>query len=75
MDVRIWCCPVADRGSRERSCLVTADATSADQEAITATVTGAMIQKVGFRAMIQKEAIKYDLAGSDKMRMLHIFSS
>ena len=37
---------------------------SAQQQAITATVTGAEIQKVGFRAMIQKEAIMYNLAGS-----------
>jgi acylphosphatase len=33
-------------------------------EAITATVTGAEIQKVGFRAMVQKQAIMYNLAGS-----------
>lgn len=39
---------------------------SSKQEAITATVTGADIQKVGFRAMIQKEAIMYNLAGSDR---------
>jgi len=44
--------------------LLTAGAASAQQEAITATVTGAKIQKVGFRAMIQKEAIMYNLAGS-----------
>ncbi len=37
---------------------------SPKQAAITATVTGADIQKVGFRAMIQKEAIMYNLAGS-----------
>ncbi|MDR3425801.1 MAG: acylphosphatase [Alphaproteobacteria bacterium] len=37
---------------------------SSKQEAITSTVTGADIQKVGFRAMIQKEAIMYNLAGS-----------
>jgi acylphosphatase len=42
---------------------LTAGAASAQQQAITATVTGAKIQKVGFRAMIQKEAIMYDLAG------------
>ncbi len=46
------------------SVLLTAGAASAQQEAITATVTGAEIQKVGFRAMIQKEAIMYNLAGS-----------
>ena len=33
------------------------------QEAITATVIGEMIQKVGYRAMIQKQAIMYNLAG------------
>ena len=33
------------------------------QEAITATVMGEMIQKVGYRAMIQKQAIMYNLAG------------
>jgi acylphosphatase len=37
---------------------------NAQQQAITATITGAEIQKVGFRAMIQKEAIMYNLAGS-----------
>ncbi len=31
---------------------------------ITATITGRAIQKVGFRAMIQKNAIMYNLAGS-----------
>ncbi len=46
------------------SALLTAGAVSAQQEAITATVTGDKIQKVGFRAMIQKEAIMYNLAGS-----------
>ena len=45
------------------SALLTAGAASAQQQAITATVAGAKIQKVGFRAMIQKEAIMYDLAG------------
>jgi acylphosphatase len=45
------------------SALLTAGAASAQQQAIRATVTGAKIQKVGFRAMIQKEAIMYDLAG------------
>jgi acylphosphatase len=44
--------------------LVSAGAASAQQEAITATVTGQAIQKVGFRAMIQKEAIMENLAGS-----------
>ena len=46
------------------STLLTAGAASAQQQAIAATVTGAKIQKVGFRAMIQKEAIIYNLAGS-----------
>lgn len=32
-------------------------------KAMTATVTGANIQKVGFRAMIQKLAIQYNVAG------------
>ena len=45
------------------SVLLTAGAASAQQQAITATVTDAKIQKVGFRAMIQKEAIMYNLAG------------
>ena len=43
---------------------MTAGAASAQEEAITATVTGEAIQKVGFRAMIQKEAIMLNLAGS-----------
>jgi acylphosphatase len=34
------------------------------QLAIVATVTGAQLQKVGFRAMVQKEAIMYNIAGS-----------
>ena len=38
-------------------------AANAQQEAITATVIGENIQKVGYRAMIQKQAIKYNLAG------------
>jgi acylphosphatase len=44
--------------------LPTAGAARAQEQAITVTVTGAEIQKVGFRAMIQKEAIMYNLAGS-----------
>ena len=36
---------------------------SAQQEAITGIVSGEKIQKVGFRAMIQKQAIMYNLAG------------
>jgi acylphosphatase len=43
---------------------MTAGTASAQEEAITATVTGAKIQKVGFRAMIQKEAIMLNLAGA-----------
>ena len=46
------------------SAFIAADADSAERRAIIATVTGEKIQKVGFRAMIQKEAIMYDLAGS-----------
>jgi acylphosphatase len=45
-------------------CLVEAAfAESAQQEAITATVMGEMVQKVGYRALIQKQAIMYNLAG------------
>jgi|GEM_PF-1572323 len=36
----------------------------AGQEAISGTISGEKIQKVGFRAMIQKQAIMYNLAGS-----------
>ncbi len=36
---------------------------SAQQEAMTGVVSGGQIQKVGFRAMIQKQAISYNLAG------------
>jgi acylphosphatase len=43
---------------------LTPGAAKTQQEAIAATVSGAQIQKVGFRAMIQKEAIMYNLAGS-----------
>ena len=43
---------------------LTTSAANAQQEAVTATVTGQAIQKVGFRAMIQKEAIMFNLAGS-----------
>jgi acylphosphatase len=46
------------------SALLSAGAASAQQEAVTATVAGEAIQKVGFRAMIQKEAIMDNLAGS-----------
>jgi acylphosphatase len=44
--------------------VLTAGAASAEQQAIKGIVSGAMIQKVGFRAMIQKQAILYDLAGA-----------
>jgi acylphosphatase len=35
----------------------------ADQAAVSGAISGGMIQKVGFRAMIQKQAIMYNLAG------------
>jgi acylphosphatase len=41
----------------------TAGEARAQQAAITGTVSGQQIQKVGFRAMIQKQAIMYNLAG------------
>jgi acylphosphatase len=44
--------------------LLTTGVANAQQEAIAATVTGDAIQEVGFRAMIQKEAIMFNLAGS-----------
>jgi acylphosphatase len=34
------------------------------QHAVSTTVTGAQIQKVGFRAMVQKHAIMFNLAGA-----------
>jgi acylphosphatase len=43
--------------------ILTAGVANAQQEAITGTVAGEKIQKVGFRAMIQKQAIMYNLAG------------
>jgi acylphosphatase len=43
--------------------MLPASEASAQQEAITGTVSGEAIQKVGFRAMIEKQAILYDLAG------------
>jgi acylphosphatase len=36
---------------------------NAGQAAVSGTISGAVIQKVGFRAMIQKQAIMYNLAG------------
>ena len=44
--------------------VLTAGAASAEQQAVKGIISGAMIQKVGFRAMIQKQAIMYNLAGS-----------
>jgi acylphosphatase len=38
-------------------------AATVQHEAITATVIGEKVQKVGYRAMIQKQAIMYNLAG------------
>jgi acylphosphatase len=43
--------------------VLTAGAASAEQQAIKGVVSGAMIQKVGFRSMIQKQAIMDDIAG------------
>jgi len=43
--------------------LTSAGAKDVAREAITATISGGEIQKVGFRAMIQKQAIMYNLAG------------
>jgi acylphosphatase len=43
--------------------VLTAGAASAEPQAVKGIVSGAMIQKVGFRAMIQKQAIMYNLAG------------
>jgi acylphosphatase len=42
---------------------VLASAANAQEEAITATVIGEKVQKVGYRAMIEKQAIMYNLAG------------
>jgi acylphosphatase len=38
--------------------------TKANQEAVSGTISGEKIQKVGFRAMIQKQAIMLNLAGA-----------
>jgi acylphosphatase len=43
--------------------LLSADEARAQEEAVSGVVSGEKIQKVGFRAMIQKQAIMYDLAG------------
>jgi acylphosphatase len=45
-------------------CGIAAGEARAQQEAITGAVSGQQIQKVGFRAMIQKEAIMLNIAGS-----------
>jgi acylphosphatase len=44
--------------------ILTAGAASAEQQAIKGVISGEAIQKVGFRAMIQKQAIMYNLAGA-----------
>jgi acylphosphatase len=43
---------------------LTAGSASAEQQAVKGIVSGEAIQKVGFRAMIQKQAIMYNLAGA-----------
>jgi acylphosphatase len=43
--------------------VLTTGAASAEPQAVKGVVSGAMIQGVGFRAMIQKHAIMYNLAG------------
>ena len=43
---------------------LTVGAASAEQQAVKGIVSGEAIQKVGFRAMIQKQAIMYNLAGA-----------
>jgi acylphosphatase len=42
---------------------ITPCAAKAQQEAILATVVGEKVQKVGYRALIEKQAIMYNLAG------------
>ena len=44
--------------------LFAADEARAHEDAISGVVSGEQIQKVGFRAMIQKQAIMLNLAGS-----------
>jgi acylphosphatase len=51
--------PVVILGTLEEAAL----AANVQQEAITATVIGEKVQKVGYRAMIQKQAIMYNLGG------------
>jgi hypothetical protein len=48
--------------------MAVAVAANAQQEAIAATAIGETIQKVGFRAMIQKQAIMCNLAGECSQR-------
>ena len=65
MKIAIWCiatlmvaglaCATAPTSAREPK---------ADQAAVSGTISGEKIQKVGFRAMIQKQAIMYNLAGA-----------
>jgi acylphosphatase len=44
--------------------VLTAGAAIAEPQAIKGVISGEAIQKVGFRAMIQKQAIMYNLAGA-----------
>jgi acylphosphatase len=44
--------------------IAVASPANAEQQAIKGIISGEAIQKVGFRAMIQKQAIMYDLAGA-----------
>jgi acylphosphatase len=44
--------------------VLAASAASADRQAVKGIVSGEAIQKVGFRAMIQKQAIMYNLGGT-----------
>jgi acylphosphatase len=44
--------------------VLTAGSASAETQAIKGVISGEAIQKVGFRAMIQKQAIMYNLAGA-----------
>ena len=54
----------ACRGPRLRNRSFAADEARAHEDAITGVVSGRQIQKVGFRAMIEKHAIMLNLAGS-----------
>lgn len=53
-----WLAPVLISGTAAEAALA-----AKAQEAITATVIGEKVQKVGYRALIQKRAIMYNLAG------------